>query len=460
MSEAKLKCIFFIFLLVVLSLFFIEVSNKVFIGIALVLCLLFLFRKESNKMIEGVYCRPVHIFLLSYLIVFFQTPIDYLLGNVNSYKSLCSVSLVPTCLLYAVIGLICFFLGYLNYQEKEQQNKQLEFIASPTVFKALTSLFIVLILLTTPLSILRGGYREMMDETSLFNYLNSWTNLFIISFFIQHSLSLRKSGMVQMTILDFVKSVGYWQNINLLAISIIILNIGDRGPLIIWLTAYFVAFVFTTKNCPSKKLMLLAICCAAFVFSFLGRTKSFRDDNTIFDRIEAVQDMEVVSNSVSPQTAELAGSYKCLAFSIFNVPSREDYKYGQYQLGYVLSIIPMSSRVVKTVGTSSSRVTRFVQGDNPTYGNGTSVLADFYLDGGLLAIIIGMFLVGLFFRKIEYVLFIRENPSFSVLCISFYFSAHAMYIPRSFILLYAKYAVWMILIMVIINKIPFFRERV
>jgi hypothetical protein len=97
-------------------------------------------------------------------------------------------------------------------------------------------------------------------------------------------------------------------------------------------------------------------------------------------------------------------------------------------------------------GSSSKAVTFFIQGDDAQYGNGTSCLADFYLDFGPIGIILGLFLWGLLLRYFENVILGNDIASCSFFCIAFYFCIHTFYMPRAAIFFSFKYAVWLAII--------------
>lgn len=94
-----------------------------------------------------------------------------------------------------------------------------------------------------------------------------------------------------------------------------------------------------------------------------------------------------------------------------------------------------------------------IQGDFLSYGNGSSVIADFYLDGGLIGVMLGMFIFGYFVRQFELVLFSNKKASLFLYCCAFYFSFHFISVPRSILLLDLKYSVWLTIIMYSYQKL-------
>jgi hypothetical protein len=407
-------------------------------------------RKNYNN-ISSLNVRPVHFFILSYVIVGYQKPLDVLLGYSNDVNSYISIDVMNYCLLLATVGL-CFFLlgysfiGFRNTNKKNFDYKSLR--TSPSLFSKLTTILIVVFLVVVPKQLLFGGYSsELVSEASSFTYLSSWISLFISAYFIQIIYNIKAENKKIKNVWHFVRYVGGIQNSNILIYSLIVLNIGDRGPLIIISLAYYFAYLCSVRKSIKIKYLTAIFVGAALFFSLLGESKKHRGDNDIVERLETtINEREDNDNSILPQTSELAGSFKCLAYSTVYVPFVYDFNYGLYQLNYLLSPIPFVGRIVKMPGSSSKAVTFFIQGDDAQYGNGTSCLADFYLDFGPIGIILGLFLWGLLLRYFENVILGNDIASCSFFCIAFYFCIHTFYMPRAAIFFSFKYAVWLAII--------------
>lgn len=456
----KLICISTLLISVVGYMFDYNIS-WFYIAISVLISFLFFFN-EDDFALKDIRIRPIHLFIISYLIVFFQKPLDYLLGYPMPRVDMGRLDLVPQCLSLATIGLSSLLLGY-NYKKRYVALEHYFFstttyAGSVKVFSALVSIFIILILVVVPKSVLLGGYGTGFSSGGeSINYLLSWGSVFISAFFIQHTFNLKSNHLVIDSFWDYIKSVGAWQNINILAYFLIILNIGDRGPMIVILIAYYLSFIMIAKRSPSIVFMLSSLIIAAVFFSLLGYSKHYRDNNDILERLSVTisesENKNEPKTSILEQTEELAFSYNCLAYSIENVPEHYDYKYGMYQVSYILKTIPFVSRFIKLPENSSATVTYFIQGPYAIYGNGTSCLADFYLDLGLIGVIIGMFLWGYFLRFFECSLISNEISSVTLQSIAFYFCIYVFYIPRACVLFYLKYAIYLAIIMTIYQNI-------
>jgi len=418
------------------------------------------FNRDSTKGQSVLQFKPVYLFLLAYYIVFFQRPIDYILGFVDGWYYIGRSDLMLPSLKYSTIGIICFYIGY-SYQDtkvSKYQNDTLlpNQIASTKIYSVATSVLLLLIIIFVPKSVLLGGYgQQMLTNASSFNYLSSWCSSFIIAYFIQFCINKKCSNnMDGYSISQFVREVGAWQLINIVLYAYIILNVGDRGPLIVVCLAFYLCYIVICKTKIPKLFIITALTVGIMGTMFLGLTKQFRGNNSFSDRVNALVTNSAAIGyiSICPPTYELSVSYNCLPFAIEIIEGHQDYGYGTLQIGGLLSTIPFVNRFLNLPTSSSYQISHFVQGDEITFGNGTNCIADLYLDGGLLLIIIGMLFWGRLLNKFENVLFGEGNSSLFIFCMAFFFLSHVVYIPRSTILSPLKYALWIYIIMCINKK--------
>ena len=447
-----LLLLLFIIAFIIDTSFFNIYGAIVLLGIALCVFLSFIMYREENSAIARVYFRPIHLFMVSFYIVCFQAPIDILLGYQTEYYLVGKIDLMPEAVRVSLLGIISFLIGYIiNSQTVNEVGLSDKIKYAPTtIYKGLTSILLLFIFIFIPRSVLYGGYHTDAMVESNYTYLASWCNLMSCAFFIQYIINMKKQGLGKgWTIVQLIKDVGWWQNINIIIYLIVILNLGDRGPLIYLMTGYYIVYLSVTGRCPSKKTLLVGLTVGVFFAAFLGYTKGFRDDNTIFERMESTWDSnpyEDLHESVLTPTYELSTSYRCLTYSIQEIQSYGDYGYGKYQVNGFLAVIPFVSQFF-SLTSSGSYITRLIQGNDPTYGNGTTVIADFYLDGGLIGVILGMFIFGYFVKYFDLYLFANKKSSLIMYCCSFFFSMYFIYIPRSFVLGSLKGAIWIAVIL-------------
>ena len=433
----------------------------VLLSIGILLPIIFVFYKDANSDISRVYFRPIHLFLLSFVIVFFQAPIDILLGYQSGYYMVGRLDLMPESVRVSLIGMIVFLVGYIFKQDDKSQdgsNNVNHMLPAPTtIYKLLTSVMLIVILIFVPKSVLFGGYHTQEVVSSGYKYFASWCGVFYRAFFIQYTINMKLEGSGRgWSIKQLLKDIGWWQNINMMIYLLIILNLGDRGPLIEVIFIYYMVYLMITGICPSKKTLITGMVTGVLMVAFLGYSKKFRDNNSIFERVNATWEAnpyEELQESVVPSTYELSTSYKCLPYSIEDMQSSGDYGYGKYQITYILSCVPFVHSFLDLPKPTSDYISHLIQGENLTYGNGSSIIADFYLDGGFIGVMLGMFVFGYFVRQFELVLFANKKSSLFLYCCAFYFSSHFIFVPRSFLLLSLKYSIWLTVIIYLYQRL-------
>ena len=429
-------------------------------GLALLICILFLFKNEKNENIRIVFFRPSFLFIFAYVIVFFQRPFDYSLGYSFSYTQIGDLGYMMTSLKWSLIGLCLFCIGY-QYESKRKNIKKcnnIPYVVNPIFYAVLSSIMIGLVFLLVPREVLMGGYsNDMLTNASIYNYLASWSNMILIAYIVQFTINAKVTHAYDnCSLIEYLKGIGIWQNMNVLVYSLIVLNVGDRGPIIVLAFAYYISYIIVTKRNLSKVKLTLFLCLGIFLSSLLGDTKKFRDNNTILDRLTTVfenKSSKEEKQSFLPATDQLASSYCCLPIALQLVPEQDDYTYGISTIGDVISSIPFSGRFIPLPQSSSSRISEFAMGKDFTFGLGTNCIAALYMDGGFLLIVIGMFIFGILLRKFEVCVFSDTISSFFTFCMAFYFLTRVIYIPRSTLLSPFKYAFWMYIMMFIYVKI-------
>lgn len=438
-------------------------SNMVilFSVISVVSAILFLMVDENNSNIRRIFLRPSSLFVLAYLIVFFQRPVDYLLGYQDGYLNIGEIVFMLPSLKYAIIGLCMFLIGYLIYARRYNLANRINItynfkIPSLKFFALLSSILIALVLLIVPRKILLGGYNnDMLTNASIYNYLASWCNTILIAYVVQFTYKAKMTNdLEQCNLVQYIKKYGVWQNLNVIIYILIILNVGDRGPIIALVFSYYISFVIVSKKYISKVGILIALCLGMFLTSILGETKQYRDNNNIFDRISSVIEDNTDDNirdSFFPLTSQLAGSYCCLPIAIQMVPDNDDFSYGLSTLSDLVVAVPFIGRFFPLPESSSYKISKFALGDYFSYGLGTNCIASLYMDGGVIFIAFGMFVFGILIRKFEVYIFSNTSSSFFIFCLAFYFLSHVISIPRSTLLSPFKYALWMYIIIFVIS---------
>ena len=89
-------------------------------------------------------------------------------------------------------------------------------------------------------------------------------------------------------------------------------------------------------------------------------------------------------------------------------------------------------------------ITTEALGPNPSWGLGANLIADIYMNFGLIGIIILMFILGLIIRKLQ--LSLIEGSSVLNLVVYLFLLSFSLYLPRSAYLTPLRFVLWAIII--------------
>jgi len=227
-------------------------------------------------------------------------------------------------------------------------------------------------------------------------------------------------------------------------ISYILLSlfIGDRGPLIV-IGLIFLLFYMRENNLPILRAFFIGLI-GVLLLSFIGSVRQLRyEDPSYVSRISTV-----FTSYAKPSKGLAEGGMYELAKSGRCLPAAIDYKkyndtpFLHFQKMYLLSTIPFLSGFYlyladldpQIFSSSSSLISHHIQGGNVTYGNGTSIIADLYLDFGFYGTVFVMGYFGFFIKKAENQFYNNRNLNIYGLFFIIFFSV-SIYIPRSAMLM-------------------------
>ncbi len=413
----------------------------------------FVIQKEQYKKFQWLSIST--IFVLGYLIVFYQMILLNLIGyEVPHYlfKLLwASENVINESIGLSTLGLLAFYLGATNIISTKSIkffNKGNKKTSNNSIFLLLMFAYVFYILfVSTAGSYIYGEYTPT-DASGASSY---FYKLFKISLSAAIIVKVSYITFLENKQLSFKEYLSYFGKPLLILLFWFIafsLFVGDRGPII-----YFALLAFGIYFLRWKKISLLRAIVFLFILSTLltivGEIRQSRFSGVGYiDRMVNVfsgygSNDNVIkgfdANVPGSGTIELAFSVHTLNHAIYNVPDNYSYAYGAFQLQYIVSIVPGLSGIISPLlfgdateyYGSSKFITYLVQGKNPTHGNGSSVVADFYLDFGVYGVIIGMFLFGYFVRKNEYKLFFGYQKLTLVWIATLIFFSQALYLSRS-----------------------------
>lgn len=205
----------------------------------------------------------------------------------------------------------------------------------------------------------------------------------------------------------------------------------------------------------------------AFSLTLLNVVRNFRNPNETFSErlTRGLDEMGDITEkrTISPFTHELAKSVNCNYIAVYDINNNiTTYKYGGYNISELLVAVPGMNRVFKTFFdidlykfNSNEYLTISCFGKNYLFGLGTTALADFYLDFGILGMILGMFLIGFIYKRVDYYI---NNPVSNILLIIclLKFSSMSIYMPRASLSLILCRIFYILIIYYIFSRISLF----
>lgn len=411
--------------------------------------ILFFLVSFVNKDWAGNLTNPSYLALLGLLIVNLQNIINicYGYGTPSDYAVTYSVNKVfnkgaQLSLLGLSVYLLTIFL-YKPHRFKTHKTKQIG--TNPKIWLSLLLIsFIGFLAFSNLAEIISGAdYLNNSDEqnASLGNYFEGCINSFACIYICAIIYRLSNDG--KKSLIQFLKSLSliFWIVI-ILYLSIRAMS-GDRGPVIYILLTILYGYIYYSKKKFKAITVVLGIIAAAVVVTIMGIARKGAMEAAFGERvssaIELMGDNNSDNKSISPYTQELANSSQCTLIAIEAHESGAiDYQFGRYTFYNLIQTIPMAGGLLKNgLGldwnnvSSSSFITKRGLGPQPHYGLGTSAVADFYLEFGIIGVIIGFIIAAIIFKRIDYIFLYSIPVSSSVLIFSIIFASHAIYFGRS-----------------------------
>jgi hypothetical protein len=473
-----LLILLFCFMLSLIFYFYMPVApDATYQWTMLVLSLIGTFTYFLNRKVEfgSIYWLSlVPFFILGYLIVFYQMIVLDLAGftvPTMFYEYIwANETVLNRSIGLATLGLLAFYLGEVYSRDKSPYkrawNKNSKIETKSIAFLIILAYIFYILFLIASGSYIYGVYSSE-DGLSSANYFYKAFEI-ALSAAIIVKLSFITSCEKQK--LSFRKYLSFF-GVPLLALVVwnilFSLFVGDRAPVMFFSVLTFGLYFIRWKRL-NFILLCMSIFLASILFSFVGELRQVGERSNV-DFSERITNITNYSEGKTSKkfdelvpgdaTIEMALSVNTLNHALLNVPDKYDYRYGLFQLQYIYASIPGLSGVISEIlygsdtkfYSSSKFITYFIQGDQPTFGNGTSILADFYLDFGVIGIVIGLYLFGYFVGKNEYKLFSSyQQVTFSWVVILIFFSK-ALYLSRSSILFELSLIVF-IYLLIKINK--------
>lgn len=487
MIERKYTLFLFSSLLLFLSTISIFLENiyvgstlKIILFILLLSLVIFSLRKDNEVYLSNQWFKHSVIFLLGYCIVHFQLYFDVFLNDLSPSDPFLFINrnVVIKSALISLIGLLSFFVGYLYYRDTSSRNivKRgiLPKVRNPFVLTGISFIALFVFIVTTDRNYFNGGYLEYYSSNKspspFFSYLIMLIEALLHSIIIQVSYNLRKASRCSSSFSQYVLKMGLG-NLAILLYVILMMCAGDRGPVLTLCLGYFAGFIYVSQMKVKLHVFMLCTILGGLSITLLGVVRNADSGLTFSQRlaISIVEDKKhgYLVDTFSPLTYELASSVRTVQISANNIPEKYSYRYGQFQLNQLMSVIPGLSGLIDEIvvtpqkyRTSADYITWLSEGKNADSGAGSSCVADLYLDFGLWGVIIGMLLFGFLLRRCERGWCGRQEISLFSLCLSYYFLINALYISRSSILATLRPVILIFVVLYLYEYIKFKRKLI
>lgn len=412
--------IYFISLILSILLYLLapDEPNKMFMGCCVAIAAFLIFIHVKGRYVEDqlykVYLRHSVVFLIIFFIVFFQRALDFSLDILKTGSASTSLLwgnspyVVSKACALSLVALSSFLCGYYTYI-----NRCSEACCSYVFYyKRYIILGGFLLLLIHILQFGIGDFSKNNEEnTAIFTILQAvFLALLVIYIYDSKHNHVDYRSQYKQLILPLLFTLFY---------LFVYFASGNRGGGIKVAMMLLISYIYFTDNRVNyKKIFMIAIV-GAFAVTLIGVIRTMQKQD-----INKAMEMVSESHSISPFTAELAGSVNTVHVAMGHVPSKQDYNYGATFFPGFSVLVPGLSRVMTKCEGSGDVITKmYFGGTVPSWGWGlaSSAVADVYLSFGMLGVLIIFFIFGRFLHYLEYGTFcIRKSPLFLVLSFCVY----------------------------------------
>ncbi|WP_028585072.1 O-antigen polysaccharide polymerase Wzy [Desulfogranum mediterraneum] len=428
---------------------------------------IFLFLSSFFKKKQSSWLLPTIIFLLGFIIVNFQLYLVFVLWGspVKSYHDWfywADFKVFSKCVTISTVALLSFFQGYkVKWDFKVTFPEIIKYsFATPniTILLFLAYAFYILFFFTAGVKYRSGAYAAG-DAQVISRYFFMLFNMLVIACFANKFYFLRLKYDRRVSVVKYCRELGAPLAFLVAWHMLYSLYVGDRGPFISYCLLFGGVYFARFRKVTFVHFIAVLIP-AAILMTAIGDIRS-RDASNIGFTNRLLTQLKGGSESGDhlQNTAELAGSVRVLHHIVSSVPSKYPYKYGEGQFRQFIGWVPFfsSNYLALRYGdnfhfkhkSSSNFATFLIQGDYPTYGNGTSAVADLYLDLGLLGVIVGMILFGYFMKKVDRTVISSQPVNFIMIIFTCTYFFSALYLGRATILTPVKITMQIFLICII-----------
>lgn len=406
-----------------------------------ILMLISIFLGNSKNKHFNIYFKLKNFFLLSYFIVFFQSPLDYLLKIDFNIKQFYDIYVFNESIIFSILCISLFLLAYY-FPSKNKINSNSKY--QKTSIKVLSYILTILFLLfvcSLDSSFLSRDAQRLEESGSSFYRIYGYLIRFLHIICIQVIWNTKINSSIK--ICSFKQYISLYPsnyNIILIIIMVFILYTGSRADFISLVLIHFLGYTLVLN----KKVNFLFIIISVVVLgSFLSILKnagglkgggfgndtfieSFEDSSEYFFKSEKYQ-------SLFPFTKELSGSI--YANNILYSAWKSGYSlYGLSLLTSILRIIPagvstlMSFTGLDVENFNSSNFATNLSNEN--YGVGTTCIGDLLINLGFIGCLLFFFFFGKLLSRIDRMFFNNGNLNYYWFIVGFWIMSNIIFLCR------------------------------
>lgn len=383
-------------------------SGKLNIIFSFIYFFLIAFFLIYHRKLDKNWMRFDVLFLIGYTIVHIQIPLLAAFGIEPAKPSFVWINkdVVNFATWMSVVSINLWMIGYSFFLTNNKLKRSNKYSLVKKDFKAIDYVILLMFLgliFSAGTVILSGVYNLSKWGGAGVYFLMALSSLIylrIIYFF----RSLPKGISIKNIYKTFIKNKIF---ISVLTIYFILfLFTGSRGEILRVVLISALSYSIFIRNISFKSIFI-AVLVGSFIFTLMGlgrvRESSSNLQGNLFERGYTTFTQTDKRGNV---TEELASSVRIQYRALDTIPKYYPYLYGKTYVGGLFGVIPFgSSFVVNTFNIETKYLdsayyyTYLGQGDNPSYGEGSEILADLYLNFGLIGTFLLMLLFGLYSGK-------------------------------------------------------------
>ena len=413
------------------------------VAIMAITTLLF-FREKDHYQIKKDSLRFSVIFVIGFIVVYFQKDVDYLLGLTDMSNRVLwyEPKIVCKCMVISNLALQSFFYGYRlkkGISQKDRIKYKTGFSCKNhtvsnvprresqlNVINLCAFVCLLLYVIFVDKAYLFGGYGKT-NMGQIADYCLRFAQGFITASIAIGAYRYRqvyKDSNIKL----FFKKLKSQVLLSLFFVFLVSLS-GSRHLAILMFFLLVFSYTYGSGYRFKIRQIILGIIVAGTLLTLRGITRRETYEGSL-------SSIEIVS-SIIPFTEELAISVMTHHAAVELVPDTYPYNYGLTLVTKPFLIIPgMASLIQNYLGldvnsaNSGGLITMWVLGDDPSFGLGSCNIADIYICFGVIGVIIAFLLWGYLIRYLEYGLYVLNTSSPIFLIVSFVVYSQSLYVCR------------------------------